>query len=1322
MAATDTSSSTVSPPTSPTSPTPSLASPTGDSPESEGKGKQFFKSNLQVLLRRQENELVKNLEFKKKREEEELERLKESEEGKGRKETDNRKRKDTSGKYEMDNAEGDDEVFEEPVDSKAKKEAKEGTEENVKNNLNKDKGKGNKEQKDTDKGSKSPAAVKGEKGKEKPPEMKKDQESGPKGEKIQEKVTPEKERDKETSSPTLSKKEDEDGKGKKKKTSPETETKKAPPGKKEKISKEESPKEKKEDTHDEKGTGMFIENTKTGKPKDGGRQQNDAKPTSQPETSPKSPNSGTPSADAPREKESKECPSVKQSKGQKHQGTLMKKGSSPFSLWKKYYFVLDGKRLMYYRSDNEYKNLAGAKGSLDLAALEDVKIKKPGRMKAPFQFGLYRKNQKTIQLATDTNEEREKWMAILLGTKRHDTRLSGSDNVLSTSDSPVEEAKNKKYATMPVGNVPPNAEVSSSDSEPEDKKDEEEKLGLIQPKKIGRVGIGLPVDLGAVKLKKVNEKPKTAEKPTESEKAAADNELFGVKLKKLVAEGAVASDSDKEEKEPGTEKPVPNKRPNKQAIIPLNKSPLLSHTDVETDRKPLSSKTTTTTERKRSPSPCIPLSKGVHAVLVKSNEEKEKESSNDLTVRTAVCREIRYSEAALSIEDEVPAEYLQTDDKLRESSENLEAPRRGSEDLPGNGEDKELGEIPQVSVTVKENPDEAEYEEFDEEFLRTMKENKTAELSQRLSDRFNEGNPPGTESSNADAGNDISESSEEEQVVSPSKTTRQSPSKIAVGSSKPIPPSCLTKDEQETNEEEVDEEFLRNVSAAHIPSETGGKQLPSEILTSPSGRITPQSPFRRRTGTNESSNSSCKSDSENSDKKISKFKLFQIKQSGSSDDEKQKDEKKDIRRRKKSSFSKFLPGIKNKVKKSKNEDEGLENPSAVSTSSEKESVESDKEPQPVPNDNASSEKTKKLVDYKAQGVPALNIPQISLHLEDSDTESVKKVELRPQHHSVRDEARSSTYSRSSITSPELDPPPLVPEKKGMRSMSPGHDVPQNNRPVTVQGYEEAEMAENMEEIKVDGVISLDQIDAILSAKGNKEKKRKSGCFDSSGFSAPVECSQNFNEKAEGSYDRMASVVSITSTESDEPLPKFNFLSSTSNRSSSGSSKNRDKYDDSDISSDAQTDTSRTNQESVDQDISSTLGYITRLTESMHSGPRVSLTIPEFTVKEEDGPGTSDQVKCSLGDRAEDTPVREEDEQNDYFPVIGGGVNLRHPSPSRGSQFSDAGLRTSGINGLKAFLEENQPDNSSSRSGISRLGHSAAVEKLKRVSSEETDKD
>ncbi|XP_064111817.1 muscle M-line assembly protein unc-89-like [Macrobrachium nipponense] len=1316
MAATDTSSSTViSPPTSPTSPTPSLASPTGDPPEPEGKGKHLFKSNLQVLLKRQENELVKNFEYKKKLEEgEELEKDKDGIEGKRRKETDNRKRKDTSDKYEMDKAEGDDEVFEEPVESKAKTEGKEKTEGNVKKeNLNQDKGKNNKELKGKDKGPKSPAAVKGGKGKEKPPEMKRGKESESKGERIQEKSTPEKGRDQEAASPTLSRKEEEgDGKGKKKPAG-ETETK-------EKINKEDSLKEKKEDTHDEKKNGMSSENTKTGKPKDDARRENDTKSASQPETSPKSPNFGTPSSSSspashdPREEKSKECPSVKQTKRQKHQGTLMKKGSSPFSLWKKYYFVLDGKRLMYYRSDNDYKNLAGAKGCLDLATLEDVKIKKPGRMKSPFPFGLYRKNQRTIHLGTDTNEEREKWMAILLGTKRHDTRLSGSDSVLSTSDSPVEEAKNKKYATMPVGNVPPKAEVSSSDSEPEDKKDEEEKLEdkkdkeekleLIQPKKIGRVGIGLPVDLGAVKLKKVSEKPNTAEKPTESEKAAADNELFGVKLKKLAAEGTVPSDSDKEEKEPGTEKPLLKKRPNKQAIIPLNKSPRLIHTDVETDRKSLSSKTTTTTERKRSPSPCIPLSKGVHAVLSKSNEETETESSNDLTVRTAVCREIRYSEAALSLEDEVSVEYLQADDKPRESSENLEVPERGSKELPGNGEDKEFGEIPQVSVTVKENPEEAEYEEFDEEFLRTMEENKTAELSQRLSDRFNDENLPGTENSNANAGNDISESSEEEQGT--------------VGNSKPIRSSCLTNDNQETNKEEVDEEFSRKVSFAHIPSEKGGKQSPSEVLSSSPGRATPQSPFRRRTGTNESSNSSCKSDSENSDKKIGRFKLFQIKQSCSSDDEKEKDEKKDSKRRKKSSFSKFLPGIKNKVRKAKDGDESLENPPVVSNSSEKGSVESDKEPQPMPNDNVSSEKAQNLVDYKVQGVPELNIPQISLHLEDSGTERANKVELRPRQHSVKDEARSSTYSRSSITSPELDPPPLVPEKKGMRATSPGHDVPQNNRPVTVQGYEETEMAERKDETKVDGVISVDQIDAILSAK-DKEKKRKSGCFDSGGFSGPVERSQNLNEKAEGSYDRMASVVSITSTESDEPLPKFNFLSCTSNRSSSESSKNRDKNYDSDVSSDAQTDTSRTNQDSVDQDISATLSYLSRLTESMHSGTRGSLNIPQFTVEEEEGTGTSDQV--SAGDSSEETPVKEEDEQNDYFPVIGGGVNLRHPSSSsRGSQFSDAGLRTSGINGLKAFLEENQPEDSSSRSGISRLGHSAAVEKLRRVSSEDTD--
>ncbi|XP_068217122.1 nucleolar protein dao-5-like isoform X2 [Palaemon carinicauda] len=1291
MAATDTKCSSSSPPLSPTSPTPSLVSPEGDSLDQD-KDSHQFKSNLQIFLKRQENELTKNFQFKKKLEEEEMEKRKEKVETKGKHESDNNERK-VSDKYETENAESDDEVFEDHIESKVKPTAKENTDKNRKNeSVDKDKGHVS-QKKEKDKGSTNSQSVKDQPVRAKPLEEK-DKATENIDKAVAEKVTPDKERTKEGINPTHSKKEE---KEEKKKLTSETEVKKVLPEKKD-ISNEEKSSPTKTQDQPSKAKDTPREKLKTGKPEDNTKEENDTKLGSPRKTSPLSPDISVPSENAPRNrKDAIESPDIGHSKKQKHQGTLMKKGSSPFSLWKKYYFVLDGKLLMYYRSDSDYKGLAGAKGSLDLTPLEDVKIKKPGKTKAPFPFGLYMKNPKTVNLAAETTEEREKWMAILLGTKRHGTRLSGSDSALKTEDSPVQEAKHKKYATMPAGNMPPNTEDSSSDSESDDKKEEEEEPKFIQPKKVTRVAIGLPIDIGSVKLKKVSENPKKVEKPTEPENPVLESEVFGVKLKKLSVGGT--TDSNIEGKSNSTEKNASSRRPSKQAVIPLNKSPLLPRVDIETDQKSLNCKPSGSTERKRSPSPCIPLSKGVHAFISKStDEEKEKESTNELIVYTAESREIRYSEDALSIEDDPDVEFLEALDEIKKSLENLEFAGEENLQKSDNREHQDIAEIPQVSVTLKENPEESEYEEFDKEFLRTIKENKNAELFQRESGKFNKENHTEINESGSDGEDNITERSEKELVANADKISETYPSESTINT---IQTSSLAKHGHESNEEEENKELLKHVSNPPMVSEAGEKES-SEVLTSPSGRVPDCSQGQT------SSNSSCKSDSENSDKKSGKFKIFQTKQSVSGNDEKPKDEKKDCkeRERKKSSFSKFLPGKKSKVKKCKDGDEGLERSPLVSSSSGKENVECNNEQNTLPNDETSL-KEKNLDHDENQGTTELNIPQISLSFEDSDSESTKKVELRSRKHSEREEARSSTYCRSSYTS-ESEPPPLVPEKKGMRSMSPGHDVPQNNRPVTAQEHEEVViLVERKEDIKVDGVISLDQIDAILSAKDNREKRRKSGCQDS-------------GEKIEGSFGRMSSVVSTTSIESDEPLPKFNFLSSTSNRSSSGSSKNRDRSDDSDISSDTQTDSARTTADTNEQELSVSLRQIPRLTESIHAGRRVSLTFPEYTVIEEDGCGTPDQVKSIVEVKSENTPEREEDEIKDYFPVIGGGVKLRNRSPTKiSSQSSEAGLRTSGINSLKAFLEENQEEESSStRSGISRLGHSAAVEKLKRESAEE----
>lgn len=72
---------------------------------------------------------------------------------------------------------------------------------------------------------------------------------------------------------------------------------------------------------------------------------------------------------------------------------------------------------------------------------------------------------------------------------------------------------------------------------------------------------------------------------------------------------------------------------------------------------------------------------------------------------------------------------------------------------------------------------------------------------------------------------------------------------------------------------------------------------------------------------------------------------------------------------------------------------------------------------------------------------------------------------------------------------------------------------------------------------------------------------------------------------------------------------------------------------------------------------------------------------------------------------------ESEEAEDFFPQFG-ETECRQKDKSLLS-IEDASVRTSGIIGLKAFLEENRTDTALEvKSGISRLGHSPAIEKLK----------
>ncbi|KAK7084759.1 hypothetical protein SK128_001908 [Halocaridina rubra] len=385
---------------------------------------------------------------------------------------------------------------------------------------------------------------------------------------------------------------------------------------------------------------------------------------------------------------------------------------TPFSSWKKYYFVLEGKLLTYYQSENDYKGLQGAKGSLDLAELQDVEVKKQGKAKLRFPFSVSRQDKKTADLAAaETEEDREEWVKVILQTKQI-SRLSSSENILvSPNPSQIKEIK-ENTATVPAAGVTLssiNHPVESTSNESETEESQQKEPEMIQPKKVPRIGFGIPLDLGNVKLKKTEKSRKDESEKVNTISDMRDvngTKVFGVNLMQTSVVSISSKKEEKDEKVDGlkgynhddkmekhqnshlsenlttakhTDRNEREKHKSKQIHenedtnngadifgkiqpkIPLNKSSLQPNADVQikiVSPDIMSSKTDGT---KRSPSPNTDQCKDVQSVIEKCVEEfkeislytylKESKSDNQ-SFHDSETEDVRYSDDDSDIQDD----------------------------------------------------------------------------------------------------------------------------------------------------------------------------------------------------------------------------------------------------------------------------------------------------------------------------------------------------------------------------------------------------------------------------------------------------------------------------------------------------------------------------------------------------------------------------------------------------------------------------------------------------------------------------------------------
>ncbi|XP_060522274.1 pleckstrin homology domain-containing family A member 4-like isoform X2 [Cylas formicarius] len=103
---------------------------------------------------------------------------------------------------------------------------------------------------------------------------------------------------------------------------------------------------------------------------------------------------------------------IEKNVGTKISGYLERKSRKMMSCYKKYWFVLEGRLLLYYRSKDEYEAISPCKGSVNLGPTCAVK---PCARIGAFQIV---SRTTTITLRAETREDQHKWMQALTGALR----------------------------------------------------------------------------------------------------------------------------------------------------------------------------------------------------------------------------------------------------------------------------------------------------------------------------------------------------------------------------------------------------------------------------------------------------------------------------------------------------------------------------------------------------------------------------------------------------------------------------------------------------------------------------------------------------------------------------------------------------------------------------------------------------------------------------------------------------------------------------------------------------------------------------------------
>lgn len=840
--------------------------------------------------------------------------------------------------------------------------------------------------------------------------------------------------------------------------------------------------------------------------------------------------------------------------------------------------------------------------------------------------------------------------------------------------------------------------------------------------------------------------PPKQERPT---KEASPAEMFGVVLKKT------KNKEKEEEKEAPGETPgsrdgsvspgTTAKRPSKQPVIPLNNKKLLVVPEAKESKSPKVSPGTqkrTTPERRKSPSPSLPISKSVQA-LTKSAEEvraidtvEAKSKSDGVKVCHAHTSEVKYSNVEILdveevVEEEEMAKTAMGEDKeKKDKTEVVEESKEETQETMNNEkmeeeqkpkEEKVERKVPPVMPLKVDEDDKVAKDEKKEEVSAAVKETQKKETpDERMleEDSINNNNIQQVEA--------VAEN-QSEGTEAPHPDSSPDTSNVPAPLTPPASPASSTT----STDSETVPEAPRDSKGQEKAMESNSPEQEQEVLS--------DAP-RGRTSTNESTASSSV---DGGDKKAGKFKRLKSKlKAGASVKEKKEDpalqkEPKEKKRRGSSTFSSLLQGKKTKegTKKAAEEDSQLSQPADKGT------------PRVAPQDDTPSSQSPPT---EAKALPAHVVSAVDVQV--TPPSGPQPTEENPQTDvdaflaslptgddglvMIRttptcSEARDSIYSHTSTGSRD-EPPPCIPEKTYMRVPSPNHDVPQNNRPVTnldLVALEDDNEDEDANRQKVDGILTEEQIEELLNAKENSEKRKRSKSR-SQMYAQPdvVKGTLTTSTLTEDWAVKRPSYTSFSSVDSDEPLPTTNFLSFDRRSSSSGSIKGLSRTDGGELSSFSHSDSG----ESLSPEVESPAEPVRRApraTAAITAKNRVSLTSPEFTVMEEEGLSSPETPKAKAprdndgegegaGKTQQDDDKDEcqvEAEDDDFFPVVGGDIQMRQPASLN---IPSGELRTSGIVGLKEYLKTQEEDFSDVKSGISRLGHSAAVEKLKQATSEQ----